>query len=99
MSRMLVPENQGFVSNTLCLAEYFLLSLWYSDDCRDYEVQVFKEIANRTVSTCYSASGGVDGTVGADIPLKGAAFEDCSTFERPTNSSFRWILEVVSVEP
>jgi hypothetical protein len=74
-------------------------SQWYSDDCRDYDVQIFKNIENKTVSTCYSPTGDVDGTVGADIPLMGATFEDCATFERPANHSLRWFLEVVSVDP
>ena len=74
---------------------------WYSDDCRPYEVQIYREFqATTTVKSCYN----IEGSVGATVPLKGVevsgevkgGFESCSTFEKPAES-YVWYVEVTSV--
>jgi len=68
---------------------------WFSDDCRPYEVQIFREFGpETTVTTCY--------TITADIqagPLRGVSgavgvsFERCEEFVEPAES-FIWTIEV-----
>lgn len=81
---------------------FIISSEWYSDDCRNYEVQIFKEFeSSRAVQSCYSVTKSFSGGGGASVPLKGAtesSLQECSTFTKPAESFF-WLLEVEAVVP
>lgn len=69
-------------------------SKWYSDDCRPYEVKIYREFKAETqVESCYSISGSAGGNLkGVDVSVEGG-FERCSTFTEPAQS-YVWLLQV-----
>lgn len=76
--------------------------MWYSDDCRNYEVEIYRQFkASTQVSTCYtvenSVSGSIGGTLkGVDLGLNGetnSSWKRCEEFKRPAEF-YVWIVEV-----